>query len=357
MILSSRIASLLNCRLLETTLGCSITIEYERIEWKENIHCNIRFHGRHSLSPIFPIEIIRDDRMQMNFVFKDIGEIMAIEIQLLSNEQVGLNIKWIEISIPRKSFLQKFDVQRWLHPNIGDGRTRLILTPNELPGYMPKRMLTNIEPPKRGEIIYLFIYKGSLLRILDNVKYMLLIEVTRKKGNIDESILSIDLIGRYGRTGVQQINLKYDTITPLKTVSRSNIFELTMLDIGLLHEYEIKLENSQNIGAYFISTIYIHRKEYYEIDIHRWIENGQTLRGNIQELELSIAATLFNKTQLKSSFILWITGSALIEKEITLPIKIQFNCQNIMTDPVEETITIQSDFVSVLVISTACKMP
>ncbi|CAF3800670.1 unnamed protein product [Adineta steineri] len=340
MILSSCIVSLLNCRLLETTLGCSITIVYERIEWKENIHCNIRFHGRHSLSPIFPIEIIRDDRMQMNFVFKDIGEIMAIEIQLLSNEQVGLNIKWIEISIPRKSFLQKFDVQRWLHPNIGDGRTRLILTPNELPGYMPKRMLTNIEPPKR-----------------DNVKYMLLIEVTRKKGNPDESILSIDLIGRYGRTGVQQINLKYDTVTPLKTDTHSNMFELTMLDIGLLHEYEIKLENSQNIGSYFISTIYIHRKQYYEIDIHRWIENGQTLRGNIQELELSIAATLFNKTQLKSSFILWITGSALIEKEITLPIKIQFNCQNIMTDPVEETITIQSDSVSVLVISTACKMP
>ncbi|CAF0938184.1 unnamed protein product [Adineta steineri] len=218
-------------------------------------------------------------------------------------------------------------------------------------------MLTNIEPPKRGEIIYLFIYKGSLLRILDNVKYMLLIEVTRKKGNIDESILSIDLIGRYGRTGVQQINLKYDTITPLKIDTRSNMFELTMLDIGLLHEYEIKLENSQNIGAYFISTIYIHRKEYYEIDIHRWIENGQTLRGNIQELELSIASTLFNKTQLKSSFILWITGSTLIEKEITLPIKIRFNCQNIMTDPIEETITIQPDFVSVLVISTACKMP
>lgn len=32
---------------------------------------------------------------------------MAIEIELLSNKEIGLYIKWIEINIPRKSFLQR----------------------------------------------------------------------------------------------------------------------------------------------------------------------------------------------------------------------------------------------------------
>jgi hypothetical protein len=32
---------------------------------------------------------------------------MAIEIQLVTNKDVGLYIKWIEINIPRKSFLQR----------------------------------------------------------------------------------------------------------------------------------------------------------------------------------------------------------------------------------------------------------
>jgi hypothetical protein len=59
----------------------------------------------------------------------------------------------------------------------------------------------------------------------------------------------------------------------------------------------------------------------------------------------------------ESSFILWITGSKLIQKEITLPIQFQFNCQNTIINPIEETITIQSDFVSVLAISTTCTMP
>lgn len=62
----------------------------------------------------------------------------------------------------------RFDVQRWLHLNMIDGRTRLMLTPNQLPGYAPKSrekfssfffsvefsvsigMLENIEQPKRG---------------------------------------------------------------------------------------------------------------------------------------------------------------------------------------------------------------
>ncbi|CAF5118405.1 unnamed protein product, partial [Rotaria sp. Silwood1] len=68
-------SSLLHCRLLETSLGCSITIEYEKIEWQEDIQCIIRFHGRHCLSPIFPIEITRDDRIQMNVVYKEVGEV------------------------------------------------------------------------------------------------------------------------------------------------------------------------------------------------------------------------------------------------------------------------------------------
>ncbi len=69
------VASLLNCRLLETSLGCSITIEYERTAWQEDVHCSVRFHGRHNLSAMFPIEITRDGRMQMNYVFQDVGEV------------------------------------------------------------------------------------------------------------------------------------------------------------------------------------------------------------------------------------------------------------------------------------------
>ena len=69
------IVSLLNCRLLETSIGCSITIEHDNNKCKENIKCNIRFHGSHCLSSIFPIQMTRDGRMQMNFVFDDIGEV------------------------------------------------------------------------------------------------------------------------------------------------------------------------------------------------------------------------------------------------------------------------------------------
>jgi hypothetical protein len=69
------VVSLLNCHLLETSVGCSITIEHENREWHEDIQCNIRFHGSHCLSPIFPIRMIRDGRMQMNFVYEDVGEV------------------------------------------------------------------------------------------------------------------------------------------------------------------------------------------------------------------------------------------------------------------------------------------
>ncbi len=68
----------------------------------------------------------------------------------------------------------------------------------------------------------------------------------------------------YGRTKAHRINMKYDTIIPLQNGTRSNIFELTMLDVGVLHEYEIHLENREHDGAYFISTMYIYRGQYYE---------------------------------------------------------------------------------------------
>ena len=42
-------------------------------------------------------------------------------------------------------YVSRFDVQRWLHPKLGDGRTRLILTPNQLPGYVFKRKKGNFE--------------------------------------------------------------------------------------------------------------------------------------------------------------------------------------------------------------------
>jgi hypothetical protein len=59
----------------------------------------------------------------------------------------------------------------------------------------------------------------------------------------------------------------------------------------------------------------------------------------------------------ESSFILWITGSELIKKEIKLPIEFHFNCSNNLTNPLEETITLRADFVSVLALSTVCTMP
>ncbi|CAF3752454.1 unnamed protein product [Rotaria socialis] len=331
---------MLNCRLSEVSLGCSITIEYEKIEWQEGFQCSIRFHGQHCLSPIFPIEMTRDGRMQMNFVYKDVGEIMAIEIELLSNKEIGLYIKWIEINIPRKSFLQRFDVQRWLHLNMIDGRTRLMLAPNQLPGYAPKRMLENIEQPKR-----------------DNVKYMVLIEISQTKGNIDGSTVSIGLVGKYGRASANRINMKYNTTIPLKIYPRRNIFELTMLDVGLLHEYQISFENNHNNGSLFITTMYIYRKQYYEVNIQQWIANGQILNGYTRSLDLPTASTLFNEVQSKSSFILWITGSDLIKNEITLPIEFQLNYQNTMINPVQETITIRANIPSVLALSTACTMP
>jgi hypothetical protein len=56
-------------------------------------------------------------------------------------------------------------------------------------------------------------------------------------------------------------------------------------------------------------------------------------------------------------FILWITGSELIKKEIIVPIKFQFNCQNTLINPIEETINIRANLVSVLALSTSCKIP
>lgn len=111
---------------------------------------------------------------------------------------------------------------------------------------------------------------------------MILVEVSKVKGNVDNSILSIDLIGsklykkrhwekhkfefvEYGRTSLHRLNTKYDEIVPLKTDTHTNMFELTMLDVGLLQDYEINLENSENnTGAYLVTTIYIFRKQYYE---------------------------------------------------------------------------------------------
>ena len=68
----------------------------------------------------------------------------------------------------------------------------------------------------------------------------------------------------YGQTSMHPVNIKHDAIISLQVGNRRNIFELIMFDIGLLHEYQISLENKDNNGAYYISTIYIHRQQYYE---------------------------------------------------------------------------------------------
>ena len=79
---------MLKCRLSEASLGCSITIEYEKIEWQEGFQCSIRFHGQHCLSPSFPIEMTRDGRMQMNFVYKDVGEVNKFYFSLLPEKNL-----------------------------------------------------------------------------------------------------------------------------------------------------------------------------------------------------------------------------------------------------------------------------
>ena len=43
-----------------------------------------------------------------------------------------------------------------------------------------------------------------------------------------------------------------------------NIFELTMMDVGPLHGYALRLHGQQNDGAYFISAMYINRARHYE---------------------------------------------------------------------------------------------
>ncbi len=89
------IVSLLNCHLLGTSLGCLITIEYENIEWQEDIQCNIRFHGRHCLSPIFPIQMTRDGRIQMNFVFDDVGEVKKFSLLLKKRIKFYYDRLWV----------------------------------------------------------------------------------------------------------------------------------------------------------------------------------------------------------------------------------------------------------------------
>lgn len=60
------------------------------------------------------------------------------------------------------------------------------------------------------------------------------------------------------------MNIKSGQITPLQITTHPNIFELTLLDIGLLHECELKLENQANHSAYLISNMYIYCGQYYE---------------------------------------------------------------------------------------------
>ena len=106
--------------------------------------------------------------------------------------------------------------------------------------------------------------------------------ISQTKGNINESVLSIDLIGSnekftyvddflkyysfqgYGHTSIHPLNVKSGQITSLETGTHPNIFELTLLDIGLLHQCVLKLENPAHHSAYLIAHIYIYCQKYYE---------------------------------------------------------------------------------------------
>ena len=131
------------------------------------------------LSPIFPLEMSRDGRTQTHVVFQDIGEVKSCARRYraflyLLPWSIDLS-DWNRIAFEWKSRIEyqvdwdhysteivfatvregsahglescwffvcstSFDVQRWLHPNIADGRTRLVLTHEKASGYTPRSM-------------------------------------------------------------------------------------------------------------------------------------------------------------------------------------------------------------------------
>lgn len=68
----------------------------------------------------------------------------------------------------------------------------------------------------------------------------------------------------YGHTSLYPLNIKSGKITPLQTGSQPNMFELTLLDVGLLHQCEFKLDDPAHRSAYLITHMYIYCQQYYE---------------------------------------------------------------------------------------------
>ena len=59
--------------------------------------------------------------------------------------------------------------------------------------------------------------------------------------------------------------MRYDQIIPLTISNESNLFELTMLDVGPLTNYQINLKSEDDqICAYLISSINVVRGQYYQ---------------------------------------------------------------------------------------------
>lgn len=60
------------------------------------------------------------------------------------------------------------------------------------------------------------------------------------------------------------MNMHYETLTPLRIGKEPNMFELTMLDVGTLHGYQLTLTTREKPAACLITATYISRGQYYQ---------------------------------------------------------------------------------------------
>jgi hypothetical protein len=189
--------------------------------------------------------------------------------------------------------------------------------------------------------------------------------------------------------------MKYDRIEALNIDHHSNQYELTMLDVGRLHAFQLTLTDTTDTNAYFISTIYIARGHYYQwdsfmsisssfihrslpilpcrIDVHQWIEHRQTLNGTIQTLSMPWTSNVFNQAdtsivhgivvgcfrtiRLESSLILWLQVSDLLKTSMNLLVEFRFQCQKTSMTPIEQTVRLQPNSIVVLALATTWSMP
>ena len=60
------------------------------------------------------------------------------------------------------------------------------------------------------------------------------------------------------------MNMNFETMTPLRIGKESNMFELTMLDVGALHSYQLTLTARKDPAACLVAAMSISRGQYYQ---------------------------------------------------------------------------------------------